>query len=114
MAWSTVERGGPRHPHLVGETVHGDPDGGQSLLNPYVATSFRWSASGSLKTVEIEEQRVSSEFAGRGRGEHYRKVFRLDGAIDADQWSDLATLWFRGNQLVPEYLAGLSSAAPTR
>ena len=41
--------------YLVGETIHGDPDGGQSILNPYVATSFRWTADDQLKTIEIEE-----------------------------------------------------------
>lgn len=41
--------------HLVGETIHGDPAGGQSILNPYVATSFRWTPDERLKTIEIEE-----------------------------------------------------------
>lgn len=46
-------------PYLVGETIHGDPDGGQSLLNPYVATSFRW-------TAEDDRDRGAGT-CGRGR-----------------------------------------------
>lgn len=136
--------------HLVGETIHGDPDGGQSILNPYVATSFRWTSDDRLKTIEIEElvpvrsdesdlvlarylhairdtsqkvfvhcdgavkgyrphlyPRAVSDFANRGRSDQYRKVFRLDGEIQTEDWSQVVTLWFRGNQLVSEYLSGL-------
>lgn len=39
----------------VGETFHGDPEGGMSLLSPYAGLSVRWTADGDLKTVEIEE-----------------------------------------------------------
>lgn len=141
-------------PHFVGETVHGDPNGGFSIMNPYAATSFRWTQDANLKTVEIEEMvplrpdeaeeplvlvrylhaiRDTSqglfihcdgavkaftraaypanftEFASRGRGTHYRKVFRLDGQIATDAWSQITVQWFRGNTLVPEYLSTLSS-----
>jgi hypothetical protein len=136
-------------PYLVGETIHGDRDGGQSIFNPYIATSFRWTVDDHLKTIEIEElvpvdenesglvlarylhairdvsqhrfihcdgavkaysregyPRVAEQFANRGKGLHYRKVFRMDGDIQTDHWSQVAALWFRGNQLVPEYLGG--------
>lgn len=136
--------------HLVGETIHGDLEGGQSILNPYVAASFRWTADDKLKTIEIEElvpirsdepglvlarylhairdtsrgvfihcdgavkgyepslyPRTVNDFASRGRSDQYRKVFRLDGEIQTDEWSRLAALWFRGNRLVLEYLSGL-------
>src|SRR3546814_3810926 len=39
----------------VGETFHGDPNGGLSWLHPYADLSVRWTADGSLKGVEIEE-----------------------------------------------------------
>jgi hypothetical protein len=32
------------------------------------------------------------------------KVFRIDGEIDADVWVNLTLLFFRGNELVLEYL----------
>ena len=41
--------------------------------------------------------------------EVYRKVWRLDGAITSDTWSDLVARWFRGNQLAVEYLGELMS-----
>lgn len=141
--------------HALGETVHGDPEGGASLLNPYVALSVRWKAEGSLKIVEIEEQipvhgngvgqlllarylhairdtgahefvhcdgavkafdrscypQTPAEFEARGRGVHYRKVFRLDGGIPTETWSAVASQWFRGNRLIVEYLSSLSGSS---
>lgn len=34
----------------------------------------------------------------------YRKVFRVDGEISSRQWAALALKWFRGNELVREFL----------
>ena len=40
----------------VGETFHGDPDGGTGFLHPYAGLSVRWSAAEKpLKVVEVEE-----------------------------------------------------------
>lgn len=131
---------------VVGETFHGDPDGGTSLLSPYAGLSVRWTADGALKTVEIEEfmpptdpksewvfvrylhairdtskrefihcdgavkayasdryPRAQHNFKSRGKGDRYRKLFRVDGNFPAAVWSDLACLWFRGNRLINEY-----------
>lgn len=132
----------------VGETFHGDPNGGASWLHPYAGLSIRWTADGPLKTVEIEEfmpppeagnprvlarylhairdttkktfihcdgavkgfdadryPRTQQEFRARGKGDHYRKLFRVDGAFPAEVWSELACSWFRGNRLILEYFA---------
>lgn len=131
----------------VGETFHGDPEGGTSWLHPYAGLSIRWTADGGLKGVEIEEfmprpkpsanwvlarylhairdteakafvhcdgavkAYAASEypatqqgFRTRGKGEHYRKLFRVDGQFPTAAWSDLACSWFRGNKLILEYL----------
>ncbi|MBQ1442288.1 MAG: hypothetical protein IIZ13_00390 [Renibacterium sp.] len=136
---------------VVGETFHGDPDGGTSLLNPYAGLSVRWTADGDLKAVEIEEsmplQNPTSEwvfarylhairdtskrafihcdgavkayatdkypqaqhdFKNRGKGDRYRKLFRIDGKFPAAVWSELACSWFRGNRLINEYFADAS------
>lgn len=138
--------------NAVGETVHGDPDGETSFINPYAALSVRWTRDGVLKTVEIEEYvpphaegtpwvlarylhairdtserafvhcdgavkayapevypRVQADFAKRGKSQHYRKVFRLDGRLPTDTWSVIAAQWFRGNRLVLEYLSSLGA-----
>jgi hypothetical protein len=42
-----------------------------------------------------------------------RKVFRVDGELDTAAWTDLVALWFHGNQLVVEALAGLAGDANT-
>ncbi|MHB8794823.1 MAG: hypothetical protein ACYC90_05075 [Candidatus Nanopelagicales bacterium] len=52
--------------------------------------------------------RIAGEFRSMGRAPGYRKVFRVDGTIDTQQWSQIIALWFRGNQLVHEYLASIS------
>lgn len=130
----------------VGETFHGDPDGGTSWLHPYAGLSVRWTADGDLKSVEIEEfmpppkpgdewvfvrylhairdtskkafvhcdgavkafaastyPLTQQDFRARGKGDRYRKLFRVDGEFPASVWSDLACSWFRGNKLVLEY-----------
>lgn len=64
-----------------------------------------------VKAFERENYpRVVEQFANRGKGRWYRKVFRMDGEIETDQWSQVTALWFRGNKLVLEYLSGLGSA----
>jgi hypothetical protein len=136
--------------NATGETVHGDPHGGQSLWSPYAAISVRWTSDPPLKTVQIEEYlplKVGEEapwvlarylhairdtaakafvhcdgavkaydpstyplsqrdFRRREKSARYRKVFRLDGEFSVEAWSALTAQWFRGNQLVLEYLAG--------
>lgn len=131
---------------VVGETFHGDPDGGISPLNPYAGLSVRWTAGSGLKAVEVEEfmpapengsdwvfarylhairdpaqaafihcdgavkayaadsyPRTQDGFRSRGKGDRYRKVFRVDGSFPAVVWSELASSWFRGNRLLNEY-----------
>lgn len=134
---------------VVGETFHGDPEGGMSLLSPYAGLSVRWTADGDLKTVEIEEfmpapepeaewvfarylhavrdttkhafihcdgavkafaadryPRAQRDFKHRGKGDRYRKLFRVDGEFPTAAWSEVASSWFRGNRLINEYLDG--------
>lgn len=136
---------------VVGETFHGDPEGGTSLFHPYAGLSVRWSADGELKTVEIEEfmprpdpatewvfarylhairdttrhafihcdgavkayavdryPRAQHDFKYRGKGDRYRKLFRIDGEFPAAAWSEVACSWFRENHLINEYLGGTS------
>lgn len=62
-------------------------------------------------TPEQYERRCSKDYVtGRESASRYRKVFRLDGNIGTDAWSNVAAGWFRGNTLMTEYLQGLSSA----
>lgn len=131
---------------VVGETFHGDPDGGTSWLHPYAGLSVRWTADGPLKGVEIEEfmpppkpgsdwvlarylhairdtetkafvhcdgaakafaaakyPQTQNGFRTRGKGDYYRKLFRVDGQFPTAAWSELACSWFRGNKLILEY-----------
>ena len=54
-----------------------------------------------------------ARFRSRGKGLHYRKLFRVDGALPADAWSQILAAWFRGNRLALEYLEGLSTKTST-
>ncbi len=47
--------------------------------------------------------RVASGFRHRGKGDRYRKLFRVDGEFPSSAWSAIATSWFRGNKLIWEY-----------
>lgn len=46
---------------------------------------------------------TQQDFRTRGKGDRYRKVFRVDGEFPASVWSELACSWFRGNRLILEY-----------
>lgn len=60
-------------------------------------------------TDEQYGARAAKEYlTGRESAGRYRKVFRLDGEIETNQWSDIAARWFRGNALMGEYLKSLS------
>ena len=39
----------------------------------------------------------------RGDAIRYRKLFRVDGALDDDVWGRIAAHFFRGNELVIDY-----------
>ncbi|MBG6097144.1 hypothetical protein [Nocardioides luteus] len=42
-------------------------------------------------------------FRTRGKGDRYRKLFRIDGQFPVASWSEVACSWFRGNRLILEY-----------
>lgn len=37
------------------------------------------------------------------RPAHYIKLFRIDGAIDLDDWLSLVSMFYKGNEMVLEY-----------
>jgi hypothetical protein len=41
--------------------------------------------------------------------DRYRKVFRIDGSIESQEWSHIVATWFRHNKLAIEYLRGLDT-----
>ena len=64
---------------------------------------------GAVKAYARDDYPLTMDaFRHRGRSAKYRKVFRLDGHLRADEWSTITSLWFRGNQLILEYLASLT------
>jgi hypothetical protein len=52
--------------------------------------------------------RIEEDLPPSTRATRYRKVFRLDGRIETDTWSEIVARWFRHNQLALEYLKTLS------
>lgn len=58
---------------------------------------------------QYEAREAKNYVTGRESAGQYRKVFRLDGNIETDAWSNIAACWFRGNLLLKEYLDRLST-----
>jgi hypothetical protein len=60
-------------------------------------------------TYKQYEARAAKDYmTGRESAGRYRKVFRLDGVIATDAWSNIAAQWLRGTRLMKEYLDSLA------
>lgn len=61
---------------------------------------------GAVKAFAADRYPTSQQdFRTRGKGDRYRKLFRVDGAFPATAWSEIACSWFRGNKLILEYFS---------
>jgi hypothetical protein len=59
---------------------------------------------GAVKAFAADQYPMSQQdFRARGKGDRYRKLFRIDGQFPTAVWSELACSWFRGNKLILEY-----------
>lgn len=59
---------------------------------------------GAVKAFSAAEYPSSQRgFGSRGKGDRYRKLFRIDGQFPTAVWSELACSWFRDNKLILEY-----------
>jgi len=58
-------------------------------------------------TSEQYSDRQAEKVHTTSKSAKYRKLFRLDGSISTDDWSNVVIGWFRGNRLVEEYLSTL-------
>lgn len=59
---------------------------------------------GAVKAFAADSYPLAQhDFKHRGKGDRYRKVFRIDGEFPSSVWSEIACSWFRGNELVTEY-----------
>jgi len=47
-----------------------------------------------------------------GKHAHYTKLFRLDGSVTVHRWKRVLSDFFRGNQLIPEYLGAAAEDRP--
>lgn len=57
-------------------------------------------------------ERRAAEPSGLGpkvEPDAYRKLWRIDGAISTDDWSNMVARWYRHNELALEYLAQLTT-----
>jgi hypothetical protein len=55
-------------------------------------------------TWESYLERIETSIDRAGKRADYTKVFRFDGALSVPHWKRLLSDFFRGNQLIPEYL----------
>jgi hypothetical protein len=54
------------------------------------------------------DKRIAENMPSGTRANRYRKLFRIDGAVETSEWSDLVVKWFRHNILAGEYVENLS------
>jgi hypothetical protein len=54
--------------------------------------------------AQYEARKTKLYVTGRTSASRYRKLFRLDGVISTETWSNVAAQWFRHNRLILEYL----------
>jgi len=67
-------------------------------------------ADGAIRAYSRDDYgvRQNSDLRGySGKATAYKKLFRIDGAIRMQEWSDLTWKFFFGNELVIEYLESL-------
>ena len=57
------------------------------------------------------EERKHDDMPTRIQANRYTKVFRVDGEISTQEWSDIVAKWFRHNILAREYLTRIADAA---
>lgn len=60
---------------------------------------------GAIKAYSKDryERRLAARIPREDRSQHKNKLFRIDGAVDADRWLDLTAFFFRGNEMVLRY-----------
>jgi hypothetical protein len=65
---------------------------------------------GAVRAYDAQafEVRKHEEMPASIPANQYRKVFRVDGEISTQEWSDIVAKWFRHNALATEYLATMS------
>lgn len=61
---------------------------------------------GAIRAYEADPylERLDTAIDRAGKHALYTKLFRLDGAVPIADWKRLLCDWFRGNELIPEYL----------
>ncbi|MDO9474334.1 MAG: hypothetical protein Q7J28_14875 [Caulobacter sp.] len=61
---------------------------------------------GAIRAYGPEEylQRIDTSIDRAGKHAAYTKLFRIDGELPLPSWKRLLSDWYRGNDLVPEYL----------
>lgn len=61
---------------------------------------------GAIRAYEAAPylERLDAAIDRAGKHAIYTKLFRLDGAVPISDWKRLLCDWFRGNELIPEYL----------
>ena len=55
-------------------------------------------------------ERIDTSIDRAGKYANYTKLFRFDGPLPVQSWKSILTNYFRGNDLVPEYLGALHSS----
>lgn len=70
---------------------------------------------GAIRAYDANDyfQRLDARIDRAGKRSDYTKLFRFDGPLAVGDWKALATNFFRGNPLVPEYFGAVAEPRPT-
>jgi len=65
---------------------------------------------GAVRAYDAEafSKRRGEDMPAETQAARYRKIFRVDGSISTEDWSDIVAKWFRHNHLAGEYLETLA------
>jgi hypothetical protein len=65
---------------------------------------------GAVRAYDAEgfSERRAEDMPPGTQAARYRKVFRVDGSVSTEEWSDIVAKWFRHNHLTGEYLETLA------
>jgi hypothetical protein len=71
---------------------------------------------GAIRAYAGEEylSRIERSIDRAGKQSEYTKLFRFDGDVPISTWKRVLSDYFRGNELIPEYLGGYSNVASSQ
>jgi hypothetical protein len=94
--------GGLPDDHYGCRYAHAEYSANVSAITHFDGAIRAYPADAYFKRIDVSIDRA-------GKHSDYTKLFRFDGPLAVQEWKRLLSDYFRGNPLIPEYLAGEKS-----